>query len=577
MLLQLTNLITSLGMDKFIAFFLWAFAQFLCPAKANNSDAQDQYNFYRFNSSDPSHGPPLLVLGPVLYPGLDRASKSHLVPASSHNTSYRPLPLQLHREVFNPDGSPVAARSFSPPLDSLSASQNRGSANSTFSFKHPAVILENIASILAVVCSASEDSLTVTFTTEDAMLEALREWEKHSIFVLVTKHGNYCDSGTEQGYFLATRVTQSPIGSSLVLAARKSDMKSVVSNIQMSFSSARTPNPDGFKQGRRDVGDANEIAQRPVISPSMEMTYDQELPPNTTLLAWPEFIRVVSNTAYITSTLEFSGYLDYNMDNMTVNELYVDVDCNYEAAFKVTASVLQEFQKTTDLALIRANNIPEINIPNVVRIAPVLAFAVKADMAAKSAFEASSAYKMQIPNGNVHLDILSPGNNSLGGFAPEYSVQANATEDVPAHFNISTSLDVGLALKVGNLISFDCGFNITTKVNNVIGISAKQGLQIGDGIDIGDEPTTTSGTSSSALVSMVSTTATPATPTQLEPESETSTSSLNTGASANCGQNKVKLYSEFVVDFAMNNLSLFRETKVLLDVCEDLWGGEGGQ
>ncbi|KAL1894799.1 hypothetical protein Cpir12675_003493 [Ceratocystis pirilliformis] len=523
---------------------------------------------------DPSHSPPLLVLGPVLYPGLDRASKSHLVPVSSHNISYRPLPLQLPREVLDPDRPPVAARSFSPPLDPLSATQSRGSANSTFFFKHPAVVLENIASILAVVCFASKDSLTVTFTTEDAMLEALREWERHSNFLLVTNHGNHCDSSTEQGYFLATRVTQSPIGSSLVLVARKSDMKSVVSNIHMSFSSARTPNPGGFKQGRRDVGDANTIAQRPVISPSMEMTYNQELPPNTTLLAWPAFIHVVSNTAYITSTLEFSGYLDYNMDNMTVNQLYVNVDCNYEAAFKVTASVLQEFQKTTDLALIQANNIPEINIPNVVRIAPVLAFAVKADMAAKSAFEASSAYKVQIPDGNVHLDILSPENNGLRGFAPEFSVQAHATEDVPAHFNISTILDVGLSLEFGNLIAFDCGFNITTKVNNVIGISAKQGLQLGDGIDIGGEPTATSSTSSSADVSMVSTTATPA---QLEPESETSTSSTNISASANCGQNKVKLYSEFMVDFAMNNLSLFRETKVLLDVCEDLWEGEGGQ
>ncbi|KAL5611399.1 uncharacterized protein BROUX77_001555 [Berkeleyomyces rouxiae] len=340
----------------------------------------------------------------------------------------------------------------------------------------------------------------------------------------------------------------------------------------MFFSSTAIPGGEDLENWQHYAANDKKVANRPVISPSMMMTFSQELPPNTTILSWPSFIHVVSNTAYMLASLEFSGYLDYDMDNMTVNQLYVDIDCKCETLLSMTASVHQEFQKTVDLALIRTNNIPQINIPNVISIAPVLSFAVQVNMAAKSAFVAASTYKVEIPDAKVHLDILHPGKTGLSGFTPKYYVEANATEDVAAHFNISTTLDVGLSLQIVNFVGFDCRFNLTTKVNNLVSVDGKQGIKLDDDTEMGDGP----------LISA------PALATATAPEvtgdgkvgsnGETALGTTETVAEITsrvidngCGENKVRLYSEFLLDFGINNMSLFQDSKVLLNVCDDLW------
>lgn len=117
------------------------------------------------------------VFAPALMPHTDRHDLSHIHPASNISLHY----------ASNATGT------------------GKTNMNVTHSMKYPAVLLEQIASVSSVVCSAH--SVTVTFNDSTAFEATEASWSAAGMFVLVTNHLGDCDVELERGMFLVKSVS----------------------------------------------------------------------------------------------------------------------------------------------------------------------------------------------------------------------------------------------------------------------------------------------------------------------------------------------------------------------------------
>jgi hypothetical protein len=113
-----------------------------------------------------------IVFSPALIHHTDRHDLSHIHPASNVSLHY---------------------------ASNTTTSENTN-INVTHTMKYPAVLLEQIASVTRVDCSA--DSVAVTFN-DSSIFEATQvSWSGEGAFVLVTNHLGDCDVELERGMFL---------------------------------------------------------------------------------------------------------------------------------------------------------------------------------------------------------------------------------------------------------------------------------------------------------------------------------------------------------------------------------------
>jgi len=114
------------------------------------------------------------VFTPVLHPGVDTHSLSQLIPQTNVSLIY---------------GSNTTVGS------SIQINQT---------MRYPTVLLEQIASIISVDCSA--DSVAITFNDLAVFGTTQSAWTADGSLVIVTNHLGDCDVELERGYFLANSV-----------------------------------------------------------------------------------------------------------------------------------------------------------------------------------------------------------------------------------------------------------------------------------------------------------------------------------------------------------------------------------
>ena len=112
------------------------------------------------------------VFAPALMPHTDRHDLSHIHPTSN---------VSLHYASNTTDAGNT-------------------SINVTHTMRYPAVLLEQIASVSSVDCSA--ESVAVTFNDSTVFEATERAWSSEGTFVMVTNHLGDCDVELERGMFL---------------------------------------------------------------------------------------------------------------------------------------------------------------------------------------------------------------------------------------------------------------------------------------------------------------------------------------------------------------------------------------
>lgn len=103
--------------------------------------------------------------------------------------------------------------------------QNSGLVNMTLSTNTVAVALEYIQSIAGVACA--DDSLTITFTTEDSFTSAISEWSLDETLLMITNHMGNCDTEFERGFFQVDSIQSDASTYTIVASAASANISSI--------------------------------------------------------------------------------------------------------------------------------------------------------------------------------------------------------------------------------------------------------------------------------------------------------------------------------------------------------------
>ncbi|KAK2026579.1 hypothetical protein LX32DRAFT_665189 [Colletotrichum zoysiae] len=376
------------------------------------------------------------TFGPTTAPGIDTKDPVNIVPAANVSLYYA-----------------GAAGG--------SADGTQGSIDMKLAFKNPAVVLEHVDAVKAVVCA--DDELTVAFSDAEAFGEAVRGWTASADeggFVLVTNHLGNCDAEFERGFFLATGLTADEGSLSVTVAASKEELASVAGACEMSFTSLP----------------AATLSRRLTLDPSYTLSFAQGLANDTVLFSDGQYVNITADEAWFSSSITFSGYLKYNFWGFKVEDLYFDLDATFDSAVGVTVDVLAAYSHSLKYAP-DALSYSLVSVPGVVELGPGVAFAVGLDLNVSAAVGVTAGLSVGLPAGKVHLDFLDWDKSSATGWDPVYSSHANITESADVRVDTSADVTVKLAFNLlGGLVDLSSGITASPGFDNTFKLRGDQKL-----------------------------------------------------------------------------------------------------
>lgn len=370
------------------------------------------------------------TFGPTIAPGIDTKDPVNIVPAKNISLYY-----------------------------SATETEEQGSINMTLALNNPAVVLEQVDAVKSVVCDDNE--LTVSFSGSEAFEQAVKDWsESEEGFILITNHMGNCDAEFERGFFMATGLTQSRDDLSITVAASKEELTNIAGQCEMSFSSLP----------------AATLTKRLTLDPSVSISFSEGLADNTVLFSDGQYINVTADEAWFSSSITFSGYLKYNFWGFKLEALYFDLDTTFDSAVGLSVDVAAAYSHQLKYA-------PDelayslVSVPGVVQLGPGVAFAVGLDFDVSAAVGVTAGLSVNLPDGNVHLDLLDSSKSSATGWEPKYSSYANITEAADVRVDASADVTVELAIKLlGGLVDLSSGLTATPGFDNHFKLRGEQNL-----------------------------------------------------------------------------------------------------
>ncbi|KAJ3953848.1 hypothetical protein N0V92_009678 [Colletotrichum tropicale] len=370
------------------------------------------------------------TFGPTIAPGIDTKDPVNIVPAKNISLYY-----------------------------SATETEEQGSINMTLALNNPAVVLEQVDAVKSVVCDDNE--LTVSFSGSEAFDQAVKDWsESEEGFILITNHMGNCDAEFERGFFMATGLTPSRDDLSITVAASKEELTNIAGQCEMSFSSLP----------------AATLSKRLTLDPSVSISFSEGLADNTVLFSDGQYINVTADEAWFSSSITFSGYLKYNFWGFKLEALYFDLDTTFDSAVGLSVDVAAAYSHQLKYA-------PDelayslVSVPGVVQLGPGVAFAVGLDFDVSAAVGVTAGLSVNLPDGNVHLDLLDSSKSSATGWEPKYSSYANITEAADVRVDASADVTVELAIKLlGGLVDLSSGLTATPGFDNHFKLRGEQNL-----------------------------------------------------------------------------------------------------
>ncbi|TQN67371.1 hypothetical protein CSHISOI_08068 [Colletotrichum shisoi] len=360
------------------------------------------------------------TFGPSTAPGVDTKDPVNIVPAVNVSLHYSAATKAAKTDTETDDEQQQQQQQ-----------QQQGSIDMTLAFKNPAVVLEHVDAVSAVVCS--DDGLTVSFSDADAFLEAVKDWSESSTdgggFVLITNHLGNCDAEFERGFFLATGLTSNQGSLSVTVAASREELADIAGECEMTFSSLP----------------AATLSKRLTLDSSVSLSFAEALADDTVLFSDGQYVNVTADEAWFSSTVTFTGYLKYNFWGFRLEALYFDLDTTFDSAVGVSVDVAAAYSHSVSSA--RASPSP------------------------------SAGLSVALPAASVHLDLVDGARSSATGWDPKYSSHANITESADVRVDASADVTVRLAFELlGGLVDLSAGITATPGFDNRFKLRGEQHL-----------------------------------------------------------------------------------------------------
>ncbi|PBP17809.1 hypothetical protein BUE80_DR011523 [Diplocarpon rosae] len=318
--------------------------------------------------------------------------------------------------------------------------------------KYPTILLEQIASIIKVECTAG--SVAVTFDDTGVFEEAQSVWnsKRDEIIVLVTNNAGDCNSEHERGFFLATNVEFNLSTLVATATSTRADLATIADYTEIAFGHITAAAPDA-------------TAKRAKVS--VDMIHSTLSLPENTLLYKDSYVTTVAENVSFTSQVTFSGSLKYNWFRRQLKELYFDIDAGFTVDLALSSSVqaASETTFTYDLPPLYYGLV----VPGVLELGPMLQFTTGAEISTSGAATLSTDLQISHVSGKIHIDVLASGKTTVSGGTPTSSFNSMAA----VTFMISARL-------FGKLIDLSGGTTATTKFNNKFDSTSSIGADLDD-------------------------------------------------------------------------------------------------
>jgi hypothetical protein len=220
------------------------------------------------------------------------------------------------------------------------------------------------------------------------------------------------------------------------------------------------------------------ISKRLAWNPSTSITFSEGLDNNTVLYSDGKYVSVVAEEAFFTSTITFSGYLNYNFWGFKLQDLYFDIDTYFNAEVGLSADVAAAYTKSFTYK-------PEelsyslISVPGIVSLGPGIAFGIGVDLSASASVGVKAGLGVTLPDGNVHIDLLNNDKTATSGWTPKYHSYANITEAADVRIDASAEVTVELAFELlGGLVDLSSGLTATPGFANTFRLRGNQSASI---------------------------------------------------------------------------------------------------
>ncbi|KAF3356089.1 hypothetical protein VdG1_06540 [Verticillium dahliae VDG1] len=306
-----------------------------------------------------------------------------------------------------------------------------GSIGMNLTMNNPTVVLEHIDSISNVICNNL--TVTVLFENLEGFNEAVKDWSDDEAFVLITNHMGNCNAALERGFFLASGVSSNAEKLAVTVKASRKELASIA----------------------------------------------EGLPENTVLFSDGQYIDVTAEEAWFQSTITFSGYLKYNFWRFRLEHLYFDLDANFASSAAVSAEIRASFAETIRYSPdVLAWSLVEV--PGIVSLGPGIAFGLALDVEATAAVGLHAGVDVNIPAGNVHVDLLDGSKSGTSGWEPQYNSYANISQAADVRLDVGADVTVQLAFKLlGGLVDLSSGVTASPGIANKFKLRGEQDAWVG--------------------------------------------------------------------------------------------------
>ncbi|KKA29995.1 hypothetical protein TD95_003827 [Thielaviopsis punctulata] len=338
---------------------------------------------------------------------------------------------------------------------------DKGKIGMNLNMTAPAVMLETVEGISSVACTNS--SITVKFSSAADYTDALSHWSKESNFAVITNNGNDCDLDQERGFFKATKATGDAKSSTITLDAARAELSDIASNLEMTFDSI----PAGALTKRTSANDL------------LSFGFAKALPNDTVLFDDNKYVKVVADEAWFTTNITFSGKMNFNFWHFKMEQLYFDIDVDFESEAAMSAEVKAKYMQVFKYAP-KDLSFTLVAVPGIITLGPGVQFGLGAEIDVDAAVNAKVDLGFAVPEGKVHLDMVNFGQSSATGWnKPVYHASANISQGATAVINPSLDLSVQFALKLlGGIVDLSSGFTISPSMFNTFKLVGSQGIGI---------------------------------------------------------------------------------------------------
>ncbi|CAK7235586.1 hypothetical protein SBRCBS47491_009344 [Sporothrix bragantina] len=333
--------------------------------------------------------------------------------------------------------------------------------NVSLAMHRPAVLLEDIASIVSVECSSS--AVAIVFNSSSAFESAAAHWIPNPSLFLVTNHLGNCDAELERGFFVADAFESMNASLTLVARTTKTNVNQISDAIEIDFSSIPSPSSGTAK---RDIS----------WDPSLTISNSISLPSSSVLYSYAPYTTITADHGSISLSSTLSGSLKYSVSSAKLTQLSVDFDTSLSADLGVTVAVDAPYETTFTYSA-PALSYDLVNIPGILTIGPELLFGVGVELGASGAVTVTADVGVAVADGNVHVDFQNSSSSSVSGWAPTYTSTVNITEKAAVTVDPFINLSVELAFNVlGGLLDLGVGLEAQPRFNNDFTLAATQDI-----------------------------------------------------------------------------------------------------